>query len=83
MPLIVNTSIGIAVGDRSTPGDLLRDADVALYQAKAAGKNRYEIFDPEMRTEIQQRLSSSSTCAPLSPTISSASSTSPFTTSTT
>ncbi|MCU1346675.1 MAG: diguanylate cyclase/phosphodiesterase with sensor(s), partial [Acidimicrobiia bacterium] len=55
-PLTVNTSIGIAVGDRSTPGDLLRDADVALYQAKAAGKNRYEIFHPEMQTEILQRI---------------------------
>ncbi len=56
MPLIVNTSIGIAIGDRSNPEELLRDADVALYQAKAAGKNRYEIFDPDMRTEIQQRI---------------------------
>jgi diguanylate cyclase (GGDEF)-like protein len=54
MPLIINASIGIAIGDRSNPEDLLRDADVALYQAKEAGKNRYEIFDPEMRTELQQ-----------------------------
>jgi len=56
MPLVVNTSIGIAVGDRPNPVDLLRDADVALYQAKAAGKNRYEIFNREMHTEIQQRI---------------------------
>jgi EAL domain-containing protein (putative c-di-GMP-specific phosphodiesterase class I) len=56
MPLVVNASIGIALGDRETPGELLRDADVALYQAKAAGKNRYEIFDPEMQTEIQHRI---------------------------
>ena len=56
MPLVVNTSIGIAMGDRPTPGDLLRDADVALYQAKAAGKNRYEVFRPEMQTEIQRRI---------------------------
>ena len=52
MPLIVNMSIGIAMGDRANAGELLRDADVALYQAKAAGKNRYEVFDPEMQTEI-------------------------------
>ena len=84
MPLMVNASIGIAIGDRSNPEDLLRDADVALYQAKAAGKNRYEIFDPEMRTEIQQRIeiefelrSALADCG------SSVSSTSPFTTSTT
>jgi diguanylate cyclase (GGDEF)-like protein len=55
-PLVVKASIGIAIGDRETPGDLLRDADVALYQAKAAGRNRYEIFQPEMQLEIQQRI---------------------------
>jgi diguanylate cyclase (GGDEF)-like protein len=56
LPITVNTSVGIAMGDRTNPGDLLRDADVALYQAKAAGKNRYEIFHPEMQTEISQRI---------------------------
>jgi diguanylate cyclase (GGDEF)-like protein len=56
MPLMVNASIGVAVGDRSIPGDLLRDADVALYQAKAAGKNRYEIFHPEMQQELSRRI---------------------------
>ncbi len=56
MPLIVNTSIGIAIGDRVSAGELLRDADVALYESKAAGKNRYEIFHPEMQTEILRRI---------------------------
>jgi diguanylate cyclase (GGDEF)-like protein len=56
MPLIINTSIGIAMGDRATAGELLRDADVALYQAKAKGKNRYEIFYPEMQTDISRRI---------------------------
>lgn len=55
MPLTVNISIGIATGDRASAGDLLRDADVALYQAKGAGKNRYETFDPEMQTSISRR----------------------------
>jgi len=55
MPLIVNASVGIAMGDRTKPGDLLRDADVALYEAKAAGKNRYQVFHPEMQTEISRR----------------------------
>ena len=36
-PLLVNTSIGIAVGDRASAGELLRDADVALYEAKTSG----------------------------------------------
>jgi diguanylate cyclase (GGDEF)-like protein len=50
-PIIINTSIGIAAGDRACAGDLLRDADVALYQAKAAGKNRYQTFNAEMQTD--------------------------------
>jgi diguanylate cyclase (GGDEF)-like protein len=54
--LLVNTSIGIAVGDRSSGGELLRDADIALYQAKVAGKNRYEFFHPEMQTTIGRRI---------------------------
>ena len=37
-------------------GELLRDADVALYQAKAAGKNRYEIFHADMQSTISRRL---------------------------
>ena len=56
MPLTVNLSIGIATGDRATAGQLLRDADIALYQAKAAGKNRYETFDPHIQTTIGRRL---------------------------
>jgi EAL domain-containing protein (putative c-di-GMP-specific phosphodiesterase class I) len=52
----INTSIGIAVGDRATSGELLRDADIALYQAKAKGKNRFEFFHPEMQTDIGRRI---------------------------
>ena len=55
-PLHASTSIGIAVGDRPTGGDLLRDADIALYQAKAAGKNRFEFFHPEMQTDLGRRI---------------------------
>ncbi len=55
-PLTVTSSIGIAIGDRATPGELLRDADVALYKAKADGKNRYQTFEPAMQTEISRRL---------------------------
>jgi diguanylate cyclase (GGDEF)-like protein len=55
MPLMVNISIGIASGDRPSAGELLRDADVALYQAKALGKNRYETFDSTMQTTISRR----------------------------
>jgi diguanylate cyclase (GGDEF)-like protein len=54
--LHVSTSIGIAVGDRATGGELLRDADIALYQAKAKGKNGYEFFHPEMQSDIGRRI---------------------------
>jgi diguanylate cyclase (GGDEF)-like protein len=52
----VNTSIGIAAGDRASAGDLLRDADVALYQAKTSGKNCYQTFDSQMQTETSHRI---------------------------
>ena len=54
--LHANTSIGIAVGDRATGGELLRDADIALYKAKAEGKNRFEFFHPKMQSEIGRRI---------------------------
>jgi diguanylate cyclase (GGDEF)-like protein len=56
LPLIVNTSIGIAVGDRPSGDMLLRDADVALYQAKAKGKNKYVFFDQKMEEAVGHRL---------------------------
>jgi diguanylate cyclase (GGDEF)-like protein len=55
-PVNVNTSIGIAVGDRASAGELLRDADIALYQAKASGKNRYQTFSAEMQTKTSHRI---------------------------
>ena len=38
-------SIGVAVGRYTVADALLRDADLALYAAKAAGKDRYVLFD--------------------------------------
>jgi diguanylate cyclase (GGDEF)-like protein len=55
LPIVVTTSVGIALGLREAPGELLREADVALYQAKAAGKNCYAMFHPEMETAVQRR----------------------------
>jgi diguanylate cyclase (GGDEF)-like protein len=44
------TSIGIAFSTNGyqLPQELLRDADTAMYHAKALGKSRYQIFDPGM-----------------------------------
>jgi diguanylate cyclase (GGDEF)-like protein len=54
--LSLTASVGIASGLRGTAEELLRDADTALYQAKAAGKNRYVLFQSAMQTAIQDRL---------------------------
>ncbi|MHB1800724.1 MAG: putative bifunctional diguanylate cyclase/phosphodiesterase [Actinomycetes bacterium] len=49
-------SIGIAVcSDQADCGDLLRDADTALYDAKRAGKARYALFRTEMHDQVSAR----------------------------
>jgi diguanylate cyclase (GGDEF)-like protein len=40
-PLLLTASIGIASGQHDSPEQLLREADIALYRAKAEGKDRY------------------------------------------
>jgi diguanylate cyclase (GGDEF)-like protein len=53
----VCASIGIAVSSDSneTVDDLLRQADIAMYAAKSHGKNRSEIFLPEMNAALHAR----------------------------
>jgi diguanylate cyclase (GGDEF)-like protein/PAS domain S-box-containing protein len=48
--IVTSASIGITLstGGENEPEAMLRDADTAMYRAKASGKARYEIFDPEM-----------------------------------
>jgi diguanylate cyclase (GGDEF)-like protein len=48
-PLLVRASIGVAIGQRGSADELIRDADVALYAAKAAGKGQSVVFRPEMQ----------------------------------
>jgi diguanylate cyclase (GGDEF)-like protein/PAS domain S-box-containing protein len=55
-PITVTASVGIATGDRPSAHELLRDADVALYQAKAAGKNCCVVFEAEMQSAVVDRL---------------------------
>lgn len=54
--MTVTASIGIATGEVSGASDLLRNADVALYQAKAEGKNRAALFLPEMQSAVHERV---------------------------
>lgn len=51
-------SIGIVLGNRHYHQSvhLLRDADIAMYQAKQRGKSRYEIFNVEMHAQALRRL---------------------------
>ena len=56
--VFVNASIGISWGnsDCDKPEYLLRDADTAMYRAKALGKARYHVFNPEMHYRATQLL---------------------------
>jgi diguanylate cyclase (GGDEF)-like protein len=54
--VIVGCSAGISAAYNDQPVDeLLRNADVAMYRAKAEGKRRVEVFDPTMHSSIVER----------------------------
>jgi len=55
--LPVTVSIGIAEGDRATAEDLLRDADIALYRAKANGKQCAVTFSHSMQEAAEDQRS--------------------------
>jgi diguanylate cyclase (GGDEF)-like protein/PAS domain S-box-containing protein len=56
--LQVSASIGIAFGgpDAENAGQLLRNADLAMYRAKSAGAGRFALYHPEMHTALVDRL---------------------------
>ena len=55
--IFLNTSIGIALSSNGEqPEDFLRNADIAMYRAKAEGKSRYSVFDTVMHSQVVQRL---------------------------
>ncbi|MFE5483555.1 EAL domain-containing protein [Streptomyces sp. NPDC056527] len=52
----VAASIGVAFAEPGiSAGDLLRNADLAMYRAKAAGKDRVEMYAPQMQAEVVRR----------------------------
>jgi diguanylate cyclase (GGDEF)-like protein/PAS domain S-box-containing protein len=55
--IAVRASIGVvlAAGGHRTADDLLRDADVAMYRAKASGRGSYALFEPSMQAEVVTR----------------------------
>ena len=56
--VFVGTSIGIAttLDALESPEELLRNADVAMYMSKSHGKNRYTVFESEMRDALLKRV---------------------------
>ena len=55
--VVLSASIGIAIGDRSsTASSMLRDADIAMYNAKKTGKAKWTVYEPQMRTDAVERL---------------------------
>jgi len=56
--LYASASMGIVLGGAQyrTVDDLLRDADIAMYRAKAAGRGGYQLFDPLMHASAVHRL---------------------------
>jgi diguanylate cyclase (GGDEF)-like protein len=57
--VVIGTSIGIAVApqDGTSPDELLKNADLALYRAKGEGRNTFRFFEPEMDAKVQMRRS--------------------------
>jgi diguanylate cyclase (GGDEF)-like protein/PAS domain S-box-containing protein len=56
--LVVTSSMGISVAVDPTraPGDLYREADLALYRAKDSGRDQYALFDDELRARADRRM---------------------------
>jgi diguanylate cyclase (GGDEF)-like protein len=55
--IMIGASIGIALSplDAASPERLMRNADLALYQAKGAGRGTFRVFEPEMDAQMQAR----------------------------
>jgi len=53
-----SASIGVSlfVGSEQTADDVLKQADIAMYQAKDAGRGRVRFFEPAMQEEIDERM---------------------------
>ena len=58
MEIAATASIGITFSSMgyTTPEDMLRDADIAMYRAKVDGKARYALFDVRLHTEVANRV---------------------------
>jgi diguanylate cyclase (GGDEF)-like protein len=55
-PISITASVGVATGRPGSAESLMQDADLALYKAKAIGKNGYVKFESAMQTAAQDRI---------------------------
>jgi diguanylate cyclase (GGDEF)-like protein len=55
LPVTVRIGVATSGPGHDRPDDLLRDADLAMYAAKAAGPNRHAVFTPELRSAENDR----------------------------
>jgi len=51
--LTVKASLGVAMGERNSAEQFLRDADIAMHRAKWDGKDRYLVFESGMQDAVQ------------------------------
>ncbi len=58
LEMATSASIGIALGSTgyANSEEVLRDADIAMYRAKARGRGLHEVFDPEMHNQLLERM---------------------------
>jgi diguanylate cyclase (GGDEF)-like protein len=56
--VLISASIGVALtgGGSMQPEEVLRNADLAMYQAKAEGRARYELYEPDLSVSTRERL---------------------------
>ncbi|WP_051624074.1 sensor domain-containing protein [Clostridium akagii] len=54
----ITSSIGVSVfpDDGSSPDDLIKSADIAMYRAKDLGKNKYQFFNIHMKNELVRKI---------------------------
>jgi diguanylate cyclase (GGDEF)-like protein len=55
--VLIHASIGVVIAtpERTVADELLRDADIAMYRAKARGKGTWELFETSMQEQVRQR----------------------------
>ena len=55
--LFATASVGVAIAtEEAEAGDLLREADTAMYAAKATGRDRVSMFNEDLRTAVSRRM---------------------------